>query len=106
MDLEKIETVFSGYADKFKLIYQNEKIFMCISIIGCKGVTSESGDIPLFRKEIDRNLVLCSPVFINNLNDNEEVELVFKKLNIEFLLSIGVKNNETLNNLIQEVYGS
>lgn len=100
----KIESVCSGYADKFKLIYQNEKIFMCISIIGCKGVTSEGGEIVWFRKEIDRNLILCSPVFTNNLSNDEEIKLVLKKLNIEFLLSIGVKEDEKLNKLIKEVY--
>lgn len=101
---EEIEPIFSGYADEFKSIYQNEKIFMCISIIGCKGVTSESDEFAWFKKEIDRNLVLCSPAFTNNLSDEEEVELILKKLNIEFLLSIGVKNHEKLSELIHDVY--
>lgn len=101
---DKIRSVFSAYSDKFKSIYQNEKIFMCISIIGCKGVTSESGDLYVFRKEIDRNLVLCSPVIANDLSDKDEVGLVLKKLNIEFLLSIGVKSHKELSKLIQEVY--
>ena len=36
--------------------------------------------------------------------DDEEIKLVLKKLNIEFLLSIGVKEDEKLNKLIKEVY--
>lgn len=103
---ENIEPVFSGYADKFKLIYQNEKIFMCISIIGCKGVTSENDELSSFRKDIDRNLILCSPVFVSDLSNDDENELIIKKLNIEFLLSIGVKNNYELTKLIQEVYNA
>lgn len=100
----KIKPVFYGYADEFKTIYPNEKIFMCISIIGCKGVVSENEELYWTRKEIDRNLILCSPIPINNLNDNKETELILKKLYIEFLLSISVKNNKELKELIQEVY--
>lgn len=100
----KIEFVFSGYTDEFKAIYPNEKIFMCISIIGCKGVVSESEEFYWTRQEIDRNLILCSPVPINNLSENEETELILKKLYVEFLLSISVKNSEKLKELIQEVY--
>lgn len=99
-----LEPLFLDYADIFKQVYSNEKVYMCISVIGCKGVTSEGEEFYWFKKEIDRNLVLCSPVYINDLNDEDEVTLVLKKLYIEFLLSIGVTNSEELTELIREVY--
>lgn len=99
-----LEPLFLNYAESFKQVYSSEKVYMCISVIGCKGVTSESGELYFFRKSIDRNLVVCSPVIVNDLNDEDEVTLVLKKLSIEFLLSIGVTNSEELTELIREVY--
>lgn len=99
-----LKPLFLSYAESFKQVYSSEKVYMCISVIGCKGVTSESGELYFFRKSIDRNLVVCSPVIVNDLNDEDEVTLVLKKLYIEFLLSIGVTNSEELTELIREVY--
>ena len=101
----KIGNAYSEYTEKFKTFYTNEKIFVCISIIGCKGVTSDNNGFYGIGK-IDRNLVLCSPVFTNNINDDEENELLSQKLYIEYLLSIGVRHDEKLNKLIQEVYNT
>ncbi len=101
----KFETTCIEYAKKFKEIYPNQRIFMCLSIVGCKGVISENEDFDHhYFGKIDRNLVLCSPVFTSDLNNEDENDLVSKKLYIEFLLSIGVKYNEKLTELIQEVY--
>lgn len=99
------EAVCREYAEKFKDIYPDQRVFMCLSIVGCKGVMSENeGFFELYSGKIDRNLVLCSPVFTSDLNNEDENDLVSKKLYIEFLLSIGVKYNEKLTELIQEVY--
>ena len=100
----KFEPVFMGYAEKFKQMYSNEKVYMCMSIIGCKNVISEFGDIATLRKTIDRNNIQCTPVIVNDLSNEDEMNLVVKKLCIEFLLSIGVTNSEELKKLIQEVY--
>lgn len=101
---EMIEPVFKGYAEKFKQMYPNEKVYMCVSIVGCKDIISEFGDITAFQKKIDRNIIQCAPVIVNNLEDDDEMQLVTKKLYIEFLLSIGVTNNSELKKIIQEVY--
>lgn len=98
------EPVFMGYAEKFKQMYPNEKVYMCMSIIGCKNVISEFGDITAFQKTIDRNNIQCAPVIVNDLSNEDEMNLVVKKLCIEFLLSIGVTNSKELKKLIQEVY--
>ncbi len=99
------ETACTEYVVKFKDIYPDQRVFMCLSIVGCKGVMSENEDFfDPYSGKIDRNLVLCSPVFTSDLNNEDENDLVSKKLYIEFLLSIGVKHNEKLTELIQEVY--
>lgn len=101
---DKIKTTCDGYSDKFKELYSNEKVFVCISIIGCKGVISNNNFELSYKGKIDRDYVICNPVIINNLNDEEENQLLLKKLYIEYLLSIGVKYNDELTRLIKEVY--
>lgn len=102
---DKLQNTYRKYKEKFKDIYSDDKIYLCVSIIGCKGVTSED-EVGYFRHkgEIDRDLVMCSPVCINNLNDDSENELILKKLYIEYLLSIGVRQDKKLTELIKEVY--
>lgn len=102
---DKLQNTYQNYKGKFKDIYSDNKIYICISIIGCKHVRSESEmESFMHSGEIDRDLVMCTPVSINNLNDDEENELIIKKLYIEYLLSIGVQNDEKLTELIKEVY--
>lgn len=102
---DKLQNTYENYKEKFKDIYTSDKIYLCVSIIGCKGVTSES-ETGFFRHmgKIDRDLVMCSPVCVDNLNDDNENELILKRLYIEYLLSIGVRQNEKLTELIKEVY--
>lgn len=102
---DKLQNTYEKYKEKFKDIYSDDKIYLCVSIVGCKGVTSED-KMGYFRHmgKIDRDLVMCSPVCINNLNDDNENELILKKLYIEYLLSIGVRKDEELTKLIKEVY--
>jgi hypothetical protein len=102
---QKMQNTYTSYRHKFTDIFSDSKVYLCVSIIGCKGITSEN-EIGFFRHigEIDRDLVMCSPVCINNLNDDIESELILKKLKIEYLLSIGVRQNEELTELIKEVY--
>lgn len=54
---------------------------------------------------IDRNIVLCDPIVIENIGDEKEAELMMKKLQISYLLSIGVKYDDKLKKLVDEVYG-
>lgn len=100
----RIETALSNYNDIFKDEYCNNRILICLSIIGCKGILSETTEYTHQIGSIDRNNVICEPVIIEKLNDFNTVELAIKKLHIEYLLSIGVQRDENLNEIIKEIY--
>lgn len=103
---EKIQKTLENYFTVFKNTYSNERIYVCISIVGCKDVTSENKDFLLFYKgKIDRNLLLCNPVVVEGLDDLDNVERSIKKLQVEYMLSLGIKNNDSLNLIIKELYG-
>ncbi len=102
---DKIERVYREYTGLFRDICTNDnRVFLCISLIGCKDVTTQTGDFNSKKVKIDRNMVLCSPVCINNQFDDCEKELAIKKQYIEFLLSIGVKRDKDLKKFIKEIY--
>lgn len=98
-----ISDICIGYIDTFKETFVNgNNIYIGVSIVGCKGIISNLNDSQT-KSIIDRDIVICSPVVTNN-SDNENIDTFLKKLKIEYLLSIGIKNDAELNELIQEVY--
>lgn len=104
---DKINGTVSTYCDVFKSLIKSQRVFVCISIIGCKGVTSTSeqeGFWNFYSSTIDRNLIMCNPVVLENADEEEAQEIVQKKLYIEYMLSIGKKHDELLEEYIKDVY--
>ena len=69
-----------------KRINTGERVFLCLSIVGC------------------RNVVTNDPG--GQLDYNDEVAVCLNKMQIAFLLAIGVKHDDSLKRLIDEVYGT
>ena len=102
---DKMKGMYESYTNVFKDINGGERIFACLSIVGCKDVVTEHDDYGFgYRGEIDRDVVACPPVVCERLVDKDNVEISIKKLYIEFLTSIGVNNDKALNELIKEIY--
>ena len=78
---------------------------MCLSVIGCKEVVAEYKEFGFgYLGKIDRNTINCAPIILEKLDNEDDNESVIKKLYVEFLLSIGIKYDEKLNQLISEIY--
>ena len=106
---DKICGTVNTYIDQFATLLKNQRVYVCISIIGCKGVstTSESENCFTFASStIDRNMVFCNPVSIDDMDSGKAQENMKKRLYIEYMLSIGKKHEEYLKKFIQEVYHS
>ena len=101
---DNIEKMYGQYITVMKDFLLDKKIYVCISILGCKGVTSETDDFNMHNKIIDRNTILCSPIVTANIENEAENTLLANKLYIEFLLSLGIKRDKSLDNTIREVY--
>ena len=101
---DNIEKMYGQYITVMKDFLLDKKIYVCISILGCKGVTSETDDFNMHNKIIDRNTILCSPIVTANIENEAENTLMANKLYIEFLLSLGIKRDKSLDNTIREVY--
>ena len=102
---DRIRLVCYEYIKKFSIIDIGERVFICLSIVGCKGMKTEDNFYNGYVGIIDRDIVLCDPIVIENMGDEKEAELMMKKLQISYLLSLGVKYDDKLKKLVDEVYG-
>lgn len=92
------------YTRVMKNWIESKRVFIGISIVGCKNVATEDDFFRDYSGKIDRDILICSPVIIENIEDESSVANAIKRLQIEYALALGIKNSETLNKLIQEVY--
>lgn len=84
---------------------EDQRLFICCSIVGCKGFVTEASNGFEEESIIDRNLCFMEPVVFERIQDNEEMNLLEKTLKLEFLFSIGVRNAQGMGNMMKEVYG-
>lgn len=104
---DKLHDICYQYTKVFNSINTGERVFICLSIVGCRNVATESKEIWMdYTGKIDRDEVICEPAEFLRVNDYDEFEIMMKRLYISYLLSIGVKHDEKLKKLIDEVYGS
>lgn len=102
---DKIKATIICYREQFGELVAGERVYICLAIVGCKNVTTDNADFSLeYRGQIDRDELICDPV-VFNLNDEEDFEKILKEMYISYLLSIGVKHDKKLQDMIDEVYG-
>ena len=101
-----IDSVSQGYQSLIPSYFGNQRYFGCISIIGCKDVTSEGSDLPHFDTAIDRNEIVCEPIVFTKIKDKDTFYLDLKRLHLDYLLALGIKRSSLTNNLIEEITAS
>lgn len=102
---EKIDPAIDKYLKVFKDNQLADRVYVCISIYGCKGMISEPASYDtLYKGTIDRKIINCTPTAIDDISDNNLITNCKKKIYVEYLLSIGVKHDKELENYIKELY--
>ncbi|SFW22546.1 AlbA family DNA-binding domain-containing protein [Ruminococcus flavefaciens] len=104
----EISITLDRYRNIFKDIIKDERLFICISIIGCKGLPTQASENGFYIDSpgtIDRNKLICNPLVLNNIHDDNEYAEIVKLLQIEYLQSLGIQDDANLNHLIKDVYG-
>lgn len=101
----KIDSALEGYLEVFRENQLADRVYVCISIFGCQGMISESASYDtLYKGTIDRSIIKCTPTAIDDISDNDLISYCKKKIYVDYLLSIGVKHNEDLENYIKELF--
>ena len=100
---EKIDCLLQGYRSVVPPLFGAQRYFACISIIGCKGAVSEENGYGRDMTTIDRNEINCQPIAFTNMEDQDAFDLALKKLHLEYLLSIGIRNDKEVSELIEGI---
>ena len=105
--MEKIDDVLFNFKKIFASIINDCRIYICISIVGCKGVTTQTPKTDnniYYTGIIDRDRIMCNPIVVEKLSDDNNYWFSIKTLQIAFLQSIGIKYDKKLDELMKEVY--
>ena len=100
---DKIDYVSQGYQSIMPEFFGNQRYFGCVSIVGCKDITSEGSDLPRFETVIDRNEIVCEPIVFTKIEEKPVFYLDLKRLHLEYLLALGIKRNSLVNELIEKI---
>ncbi len=99
-----IKSSLENYLIKTKAVFEYKRLFICISILGCKKTNSYKSYMYDEAAYIDRDYLLCNPVIFEcNLQNDSGKD--FKRLFIEYMMDLGIRNHGDLNDAIKEVYG-
>ena len=101
----RISQFLQNYMESACKLLTDERLFVCVSIVGCtSSITNEdfeSGTI----SRIDRDLCMITPIVYHDLNDQNELEKSTRELRLEYLFSLGISRGKEIDFLIKEVYG-
>lgn len=83
--------------------YQSGCSHECVNIIGCKGVLTEENGYGRHMTQIDRNEITCHPVPFLDMRDKDLFILDLKKLHLEYLLSVGIRRDPKVAELVKAI---
>ena len=99
-----VEDTIKKYIEFFCDLLDSTRVFVGISIIGCTGALTETSYGSYGNSTVDRNHLFCNPIVFNNIHDDKMTNRDLKLLKLDFLLSLGVRTNSEINDLIHELY--
>lgn len=100
---EDFRPMVNQYIRVMKNVIETRRIFLCISILGCKNTITNYGEFGEVIGRIDRGSILCNPVVVEDLENETTVDIAIKRLQIEFYLALGIRRSKELDTLIAEV---
>ena len=93
-----------AYVSNLCKFYDFRRVFICISIKGCKNVSTEENAFLGERSKIDRENLLCSPIALE-INESKKInEEELSLLHLGFLTSLGVRFDPTIKKIIEKIY--
>jgi len=94
-----------SYADIVNPLMSFQQLFVCISIIGCKDVITETNTYYDLESKIDRNKLLCYPCVFEIDSNRKTNHDEMSRFHLDFLTSIGVQYDQTVNLIVDKLYG-
>lgn len=86
---DNFKLMVNQYLSTFADLLDTKRVFVCYSLIGCKGIRTNANDFDE-RMVIDRTQMIGNPVVFDNIRDEESNSQAMKRMNIEYKLSLGI----------------
>ena len=99
------EQTIREYAAQLRERLLRKRVFVCFSIVGCKGIETEGFYASDAISTIDQHKMMVRPVSIEDITDENSVSLGIKRAKLEFMLSLGIRRDKQMNDLMDELYG-
>ncbi len=93
------------YLKSAKKYIGGQRVYLCVSIVGQRGVLTHYDPVEGTKSRIDRELCIMEPVVIEDIFDEEELNRGINQFCLEYLLSLGISSIKVVSDLIKEVYG-
>lgn len=100
-----IESFIREYNGLVHNLFPTERVFVGISVIGCKGVATDYSYNSDPISTIDRELLKMSTYALEELNSGCNIDSNLKRIQIDYMTSLGIKTCQELDELVREVYG-
>lgn len=98
-----VNNISQSYQRIIPDIFGKQRYFGCIGIIGCKDAVTEHDGFDRSPSKIDRDKIICQPIPFIEIGNTDIFYKDLKKLHLEFLLSIGLKRDKMVRQLIEEI---
>lgn len=74
--IQAIGKIVEGTAQLYKMLDRNPSVYVCTSIVGCKGYWNYDSlnTIHPLPSRVDRDRIICAPIEIKDISDAENVE--------------------------------
>ena len=94
-----------GYIKVLNKVVEAKRLFVGISIIGCKGAITGENSLFEIVSTIDRNRLECFPVVFEKLENGSVDDFELSRLQLTYLTSLGIVSDPFLDALLDKVYG-
>ena len=101
---DQLEAHVRGYFECMGDVIETNRAFVCFTLVGCKGVMTESTFV-IDSSHIDRDNLICEPTVFENIQDADRIETGMKQMKLNYMFSLGIRNDKQIGTLIDEIYG-
>lgn len=91
--IDELRKLILGTAEMYKKLGRSTAVYICVTIVGCKGLwnyTANAYGANTYTK-VDRNQILCTPIEVRNILDEEQVKTSIEECVQMTKYSLGIR---------------
>ena len=98
-----IEKAIRNYLKMLSKLFPSETLYIGVSVIGCKKVATDRYGYSDHSGMIDREKLVMNTFPLEVTEEAEKLDYSLKSLKLDYLLSLGVKDEPEISRLLREL---